>query len=154
MQNKLHLNITGLAPENASALRTFLRAVQKAGEETFFHPHPFTPSYVKTLSAKKTKDIYLLGHWNRRVLCYGMLRGWDEGYDVPSLGMAVHPDYRQMGLGRMMMLCLHANARLREAKSIRLKVYKNNISAAKLYKKLGYRMTRLNNEELLGIYEF
>jgi len=39
-----------------------------------------------------------------------MLRGWDEGYETPSLGIAVHPDARGLGLARTFMGFLHAAA--------------------------------------------
>jgi [ribosomal protein S18]-alanine N-acetyltransferase len=68
-----------------------------------------------------------------------MLRGWDEGYDVPSLGIAVHPESRGQGLGELLMHFLHCAARRKGAREIMLKVYKENTAAYQLYLRLGYR---------------
>ncbi len=57
------------------------------------------------------------------IVAYGMLRGWDEGYETPSLGIAVHSEWQARGVGRRMMEHLHQVARVRGAKRIRLKVY-------------------------------
>ena len=79
-----------------------------------------------------------------------MLRGWDEGYTIPSLGVAAASEYRGTGLGRLMMDYLHAVARLSGAPSIMLRVYKGNEAAVQLYQRLGYDLTELNEHEWRG----
>jgi [ribosomal protein S18]-alanine N-acetyltransferase len=145
-----HLEVRTFAREHVKALRTFLLALQVSGEEAWFHPHPFSVAYLRELSTSDKRDTYLVALWGKQVVAYGMLRGWDEGYKVPSLGLAVHPDFRKQSLGRMMMLVLQAAARLRGARQIRLKVYKSNVGARKLYKSLGYRLSSFNEEEWIG----
>lgn len=148
--NPASLELCSLSPERAPALLTFLRALKRAGQEATFHPHPFTKKHVDALSARPTKDIYLLALWRGRVIAYGMLRGWDEGYHVPSLGIAVHPLFQGRGIGQMMMCCLHAAAQLRNAPRIRLKVYPDNHSARALYKRVGYRITGRERGQLVA----
>lgn len=144
------LEIRALKPTHVKALRAFLQELEKSGEASRFHPHPFSLPYLRKLSGATQKNIYLIAIVRGKVLAYGMLRGWDDGYEVPSLGLAVHPDFRQQGLGRMMMLVLHTAARLRGASRIRLKVYRDNTGARALYRRLGYRFSRYSDEELLG----
>jgi len=72
-------------------------------------------------------------------LAYGILRGWDQGYEIPSLGIAVHPEARGGKLGELMMHFLHSAARRKGARQVRLKVYGKNVSARNLYIKLGYK---------------
>ena len=72
---------------------------------------------------------------------YGLLRGWNEGYEIPSLGVAVHPSMRGTGLGRLIMDFLEAMARMRGASSIRLRVRKDNAIAHGMYARRGYRLT-------------
>jgi ribosomal protein S18 acetylase RimI-like enzyme len=67
-----------------------------------------------------------------------MLRGWDEGYQIPSLGLAIHPSVRGQGLGKMLMGFLHLQAFRRGAEKVRLRVNSTNDKALKLYKGLGY----------------
>jgi GNAT superfamily N-acetyltransferase len=49
-----------------------------------------------------------------------MMRGWDEGYAIPSLGLATHPDARSQGLGEFLMRGLIQQARNRGATQLRL----------------------------------
>ena len=67
-----------------------------------------------------------------------MLRGWDEGYATPSLGIAVRDDCQRQGVGRIMMEHLHRAAVIRGARTVRLRVHPDNIRARRLYESLGY----------------
>ncbi len=67
-----------------------------------------------------------------------MLRGWDEGYSIPSLGIAIHPAARELGMGRLLMNFLHVSASRRGASQVRLRVQNENINAIKMYESYGY----------------
>jgi ribosomal protein S18 acetylase RimI-like enzyme len=125
-------------PPREGALAEFFAALVAAGDHRTFHPHPFTPAAAAERVRYLGKDVYCLAVLGERILGYGMLRGWDEGYDIPSLGIAIHPDARGVGLGRAMMAYLHFEARHRRAPKIRLKVYPDNTTAVELYRSLGY----------------
>jgi ribosomal-protein-alanine N-acetyltransferase len=84
------------------------------------------------------KDLYYALLVDGEMVGYGILRGWDEGYEVPSLGIAVDPASQGRGYGRLLIEFLHGTARQRGAKRIRLKVYAHNLRALALYKSLGY----------------
>jgi ribosomal protein S18 acetylase RimI-like enzyme len=86
----------------------------------------------------------------REILGYGMLRGWDEGYTVPSLGIAIRPSAREQGLGELMVRFLHAAAIQRGVNRVRLKIYPNNTKALKLYKKLGYTFQGEEAGQMVG----
>lgn len=81
---------------------------------------------------------------------YGMLRGWEEGWAVPSLGLAIHPRFRGLGAGRRLLTHLHERARFRGADTVRLKVYRTTGAAIALYTSLGYRFEPSSDTELLG----
>ena len=67
-----------------------------------------------------------------------MLRGFDEGYSIPSLGIATHPDHRRATHAGDMIDHLHAVARVSGATKVRLKVYPDNHAAMALYLSAGY----------------
>jgi ribosomal protein S18 acetylase RimI-like enzyme len=52
-----------------------------------------------------------------------------------------------------MMDYLHAVARIRGAKTIMLRVYKNNEPAAQLYRRMGYVLSDLNEREWRGTFD-
>jgi CheY-like chemotaxis protein len=129
----------------------FLRALRASGEERFFHPHPFTDEGVAQITAYQGRDLYYALLDGPTMLGYGLLRGWDEGYEVPSLGIAIHPDARGLGLGQLLMRFLHAAARVRGAARVRLRVYPDNRRAVHLYESLGYEFSAPEGGYLVGV---
>jgi ribosomal protein S18 acetylase RimI-like enzyme len=131
-------------------LAEFFRALAEAGDEKFFHPHPLTSDEAREHANYSGKDLYYALVEGDRVIGYGMLRGWDEGYEIPSLGIAMHPSVRGFGLGELFMRFLHAAARRRGCEKIRISVYRQNTEAMALYKKLGYCLESEQNDKLVG----
>lgn len=141
------------SPDTEAALAVFFDSLRTYGDDTWFHPHPLTNEEARRICSSKGRDLYLVGVYGQDVVAYGLLRGWDEGYEIPSLGIALHPDVRGKGLARSFMLYLHATARLHGASTIRLKVYNDNVRARCLYEKLGYRFTQAEDSQLLGLLD-
>jgi ribosomal-protein-alanine N-acetyltransferase len=132
------LEVVRLAPEWQEGLQQFFQDLKASGDEVFFSPHPSDVDSIRRIAAHDGKDLYYLLVEHGKVLGYGMLRGWDEGYQIPSLGLAIHPSARGQGLGKMFMDFLHLLASRRGADKVRLRVRANNEKALNLYKILGY----------------
>ena len=142
------LEIRILSPEWEHALAKFFSGLR--GESAaYFHPHPLTDEAATQLAQYQGEDLYYLLVDNGLVLAYGMLRGWNDGYEIPSLGIAVSPACRGKGLGELLMNFLQSAARNKGAKKIRLKVHKENVAACDLYKRLGYQLEERSGEEQL-----
>ena len=139
--------------ELSEPLGDFLEILRDAGDEEGFHPHPLTRDEAARRVRYKGRDLYYALINDGRVLAYGMLRGWDDGYTVPSLGIAVHPAERGKGLSKLMMLFLHAAARRQMATRVRLTVDAGNIVALRLYCQLGYEFRQLGKGRLEGFAE-
>jgi ribosomal-protein-alanine N-acetyltransferase len=142
-----------LSPALQPALTTFYAGVVSAGLNRDFHPHPFTAGQAAAIARYEGRDYYTAAMADGVMAGYGMLRGWDEGYDIPSLGIAILPDYQRQGLGRLLMAHLHAVARERGAGRIRLKVYARNSAAIALYSSLGYALAPIDGDQFLGTLE-
>src|ERR1043166_7563730 len=97
----------------AEPLAEFFAHLRESADADRFHPHPLTSEAAQERARYRGRDVYCAAVVGRRVLGYGMLRGWDEGFAIPSLGIAVHASARGMGLGRALMHHLHAEARRR-----------------------------------------
>jgi len=129
----------------------FLSDIEANDDYEFFHPHGFdakAADVVVGLSECGPDEYWLIV--SEDVLAYGMLRGWAEGYAVPSLGVAVAPHHRCRGLARRLMIHLHARAFVRGARKVRLKVERNNQTAKHLYERLGYEFQDFSSTELVG----
>jgi ribosomal protein S18 acetylase RimI-like enzyme len=144
------LEIRTVSPEWEQPLGDFFKAIGISCEE-YFHPHAFTEEFAKALVQYCGKDLYYLLVDGKTVLAYGILRGWDQGYEIPSLGIVVLPEAQGGKLGELMMHFLHGAARRKGARQVRLKVYRSNASARNLYRKLGYRFDPIEEEgQLVG----
>jgi ribosomal-protein-alanine N-acetyltransferase len=127
-----------IGPQDADSLACLYSRFQSQGIEEFFHPHPFTHEEAVKRANYVGKDFYCLMRLHDEAMGYGLLRGWDEGFEIPSLGCAIDLAVRGHGYARLLMEYLHATATQRGAKRIRLKVYPNNTRAIGLYRSMGY----------------
>jgi ribosomal protein S18 acetylase RimI-like enzyme len=127
----------------AEPLADLLAAV----DSRYFKPHAMTLEYAQRIVSHEGRDVYVSLAEDGRLVSYGMLRGWDEGYEIPSLGVAVRSDALGRGHGRRMMIQLHAIARQREAALIRLRVHPDNAPAKNLYRSLGYHLVAFERGE-------
>ncbi len=140
-----------LTPDLTAALAAFFEDLTAAGDTRQFHPHPMTFDEAKRRCEHTGRDFYGAMVQDGNVVAYGMLRGWDAGFEVPSLGLAVHPAARGRGLGRTMMDWLHDVARREGAARVRLKVYPDNAPARELYESLGYVFGESEGGQLVGV---
>ena len=147
------LEIRCVRPSDHHALSVFFATISKTEDSRFFHPHPFTKEQALSICYYKGQDLYYILHTGTKIIGYGILRGWDEGFDIPSLGIVIHPEERGKGYGDLLMRFLHAAARIRGATHVRLKVYPNNKTAIGMYRKLGYKFEGKEETQIVGVIE-
>lgn len=146
----LALEIVRLSPGWEKGLQSFLLALTGSEGTRFFYPHQLDEKTIRQLTHYAGEDLYYLLVEGDNVLGYGLLRGWDEGYQIPSLGIAVHPLARGYGLGKLLMEFLHVAAFRKGASKVRLRVHKENENALNMYKGYDYVFVEDNNKpELL-----
>lgn len=151
-----HPNFRRLHPADTQALAEFFADLIADREDRLFHPHPLTLAQAEWLCRQQLRDDgrdvdeYLVAVEEGRIVAYGLLRGWSEGYETPSLGIAVRRSCRGRGIARRFMQQLHDVALARGAAAIRLKVYRDNTPAIRLYESLGYELSPFSETEWLG----
>src|SRR5438132_7164338 len=150
------LAIDRLAAGDAASLGAFFE-VLAADPETvrFFHPHPLTTEFAGALCRRqcRARDRFYLARSGTQVVGYLMLRGWEEGFAVPSFGGCVHPEFRGRGLGQLLLAHAIREARALAAPRLRLTVYKANARAVHVYRKFGFVFHEKNEHELVGLLE-
>ena len=139
-----------LSPQLEKNLIDFFELLKEDEESKLFHPHPFTREEAHLKANYTGQDLYFVQSLNDTLIGYGMLRGWDEGYAIPSLGIATHPGFRGQGLGEKFMEFLHTAARNKKASQVRLTVYRENTAAIHLYTKLGYKFSAHHENTMIG----
>jgi len=132
------VRIEPLQPEHCAGFARLLEDNDREEVTDHFHPFPMTKQTAEKLCASSSKDRYYVASLDGTMVGFAMLRGWDEGYEVPSFGIFV--DYRYHGHGLGQLLTEHA---IKEAKRlgcarVRLTVYASNVEGCRLYISLGF----------------
>lgn len=143
------LLIKKLGPLDINSLKDFFFIISNSTIPQTFHPHLFNDQ-MASIICNEQKDLYCSIFINNKIVGYGMLRGYAEGYSIPSLGVCIHPGYSNLKLGQLLIHYLHSQAQLLGSNKVRLKVYKTNYQAIHIYTKLGYILEEFNSNELLG----
>jgi len=132
------LEIVHIRPDAERELRALFDEIAADEARTRFYPHPFDHETAARIANYGRQDLYFAVRYGERFIAYGMLRGWDEGFEVPSLGIYVCRRARGAGIADLLMRHLHAAARLRGSPAVRLRVHEDNVPARRLYESLGY----------------
>jgi ribosomal protein S18 acetylase RimI-like enzyme len=153
---KQDLVIRLIRPTDAAVLGDFFEIIGADAESArFFHPHPLTPEYAALLcgSAPLRRDRHYLVLYENRPVAYMLLRGWDEGYAVPSWGGCVHPELRSAGLGHALLAHAVAECRAVGAAKLRLTVHKANQRGIHLYAKFGFVFENKDARSDIGLLD-
>jgi [ribosomal protein S18]-alanine N-acetyltransferase len=132
------IEIVRLRTAHIDSLRRLYAALEASGESALFAPHSFAAAHLATLCEPRCKNLHYVMVARDEAIGYGLLRGWDEGYTVPSLGIAIESRWRGTGCGLALMHFLHAAARAASASRVRLRVHPSNGVAISLYERVGY----------------
>jgi|GEM_PF-963976 len=143
-------DIRRLAAADRKALAALFERIAADPAARQFHPHPFTLEQAVRIAGYQGRDVYLGLFAGDEIVGYGMLRGWDEGFEVPSLGIYLHASIRGRHVAGDLMQALHRAAARNGAGRVRLKVYADNQVAVALYRKLGYDFTAEEGGQLVG----
>lgn len=145
--------LENLAPQHELGLTKLFLALCKNGDDKFFYPHPLTKEEARRLCRYVGLDQYLVATVNGRILGYGMLRGWDEGYKIPSLGLATHPEVRGQGLGNFLMSSLIQKACSYKASKLRLTLDARRGRFIKFCARHGFHFSPIGANRLLGMLD-
>lgn len=105
---------------------------------TYFHPFPLNRDSAKRIACTVHLDRYY-GVFNRdQIIGFCMLRGWDQGFSIPSFGVLVDSDFQGHGVGRKLTAFCLLEAGGLGCPSVRLSVYSSNEVAVRIYRALGF----------------
>jgi GNAT superfamily N-acetyltransferase len=147
------VQLENLSPRHEVGLSDLFCALSANGDGNFFYPHPLTPEEARRLCRYVGLDQYFVATINGRILGYGMLRGWDKGYAIPSLGLATHPDARSQGLSEFLMRELIQQARNRGATQIRLNADASRLRLINFLVRHGFVFSPFKQGRLLGMLD-
>ena len=142
------LEIKELTPEHASFLSKRLSEESKDYLKYFIPFSEYSEAYIsKTLSEKKI-DKYFGLFLNDDIIGFYMLRGFDAGYEIPSYGVWISSKYSNKGLSTLTLYHAFSICKLKNIKTLMLKVHPENTVAKKLYEKFGF--VKVGIDEKIG----
>ena len=115
-----------------------------------FHPFPLAAETAWQIACMPKKDRYDIALLEGKIVGMCMLRGWDEGFSVPSFGILVDRRFRGKGIGRLLTEHAIGEAKKLGCHQIRLSVYASNVRAYHLYTSLGFREVKREVVERMG----
>lgn len=105
-------------------------------------PWPFNAFYNDFLSKGKSIIVVVVQDENEEEKVVGFIDfACIPHHEVHLLNIAVHPDYRNLGIGKALLDECILIAKKRQVKSIWLEVRVTNLIAIDLYKKSGFQIT-------------
>jgi ribosomal protein S18 acetylase RimI-like enzyme len=144
-----------LSPADADELSVMLTTQRRAYMQ-YFTPFDFDVSTIGQLLATYNMDVYLGLYWGEELAAFCMLRGWDEGYIVPSYGVVVAEKFRDRGIGTMTVELAKVICRMRGSPRLMLKVHTDNAIAKSIYEAAGFLPTGRDaqNNNVVMHYDF
>lgn len=138
----MEIQIEQLSKENRNHFIDFFKRSNLETTRRNFHPFEFSEEALDKVFSSIHKDLFfgIFGRKNE-IFGFGMLRGWDEGYEVPSLGILIAEESRGTGIGGQLLEYLLTVASDRGSKCVRLSVYEDNKRAIHIYNKFGFKIT-------------
>jgi len=107
------------------------------GIEKMSFPSPWTSRLFHLEMKKKNFAYYWVLEYKGKLVGYcGYWRIEDEAHIVT---FAIHPSYRRMGLGKILLSYILKDARGKNIKRVTLEVRKSNYPAQALYEGLGFK---------------
>jgi ribosomal protein S18 acetylase RimI-like enzyme len=103
-----------------------------------FDPFPLDAAQARQIALEPRRDSFYLALCDGWPVGFSMLRGFDEGYTVPSFGIFVDCESHGEGVGRALTEWTVEQARQRGCPAVRLTVYATNLPARRLYESLGF----------------
>lgn len=116
-----------------------------------FDPFPLTVESAHWIACQPHQDKYYLAISGGIMVGFSMLRGWEEGYSVPSFGMFVDYGHQGRGFGNAILDLTIQEAKNLNCRQIRLSVFSNNPIALKMYLSRGFQQMRRELIEHHGI---
>jgi glycosyltransferase involved in cell wall biosynthesis/GNAT superfamily N-acetyltransferase len=127
-----------LGPDDSDALVRFFVRNNLPEVMTHFHPFQLSPDNARQIARHRGRDAYFGAFEDGEVLGMSMLRGWDEGYEVPSFGVVVDVRHHGRGLGSKLTDFAIEQARELGSERVRLSVYSSNQVAHRMYEVRGF----------------
>lgn len=92
-----------------------------------FSAFPLNGESANFICSKSHQDKFYIFVDEKTIKGFSMLRGWDEGYSIPSFGIIVDIDYQGKGIGSKILELTIEKCLQLGCKRMRLSVYSSHL---------------------------
>ena len=118
----------------------------------YFIPFSFEEDSLKEIINDAINDKYFGIFVDDELVGFYMLRGFDEGYEVPSYGVWISDKFSKLGLSKLTLQHAIAFCKLNGLKKIMLKVHPENTIAKNIYENFGFKQEGFDDKNGNYIY--
>ena len=138
MEQPLDIRIREVMPADAARLGEFFKANATATTLRHFSPFRLDEATARQIALEPRRDVYFAALLGDSFVGLSLLRGWDEGFDIPSFGMVIDERLRGKGVGRRLMEWTLGAAKQKGCSHVRLSVNASNRAGMHLYESIGF----------------
>ena len=135
--NPLTLEIKRLNIDHSKELSELLQSADKDYTQ-YFIPFAFDSETILKILSNVIKDQYYGIFTENNLVGFYMLRGFDEGYEIPSYGVWVAKDFSSKGISKLTLQHAISFCKINNIKKIILKVHPDNVIAKNIYESFGF----------------
>lgn len=95
MISRDEISVREIISEDFKPLTQFLQKNNIKEIRRQFNPFPLTCNTAYRIAYKNHINRYYTTIFNEKIIGLGMLRGWDEGFSIQSLGLLVDKDFQK-----------------------------------------------------------
>jgi ribosomal protein S18 acetylase RimI-like enzyme len=132
------LLIEAVEPRHTRLLCELFEGNARTSVADTFDPFPLSAEQATRIAREPRKDLYYIAVARGQPIAMAMLRGFDEGYEIPSFGIFVDRHHQGEGIGRLLTERTIAEAQRIGCEAVRLSVYAGNPMAVGMYHSLGF----------------
>jgi RimJ/RimL family protein N-acetyltransferase len=143
--------IKKLGLESAKELSDLLQN-ENSEYSKYFIPFEFDIQTISNKIKNLNRDSFWGIYVNDKIVGLYMLRGFDEGYEIPSYGVWISKEFAGKGLSKLTLQHAISYCRINLIKEIMLKVHPENLIAKKIYEDFGFIKTGVDSSNNNFIY--
>ena len=145
-----NVEIKELQSDQASTLSALILNTPK-DHTKYFTPFSFEEDSIKNIINNAVNDKCFGIFINDELVGFYILRGFDEGYDIPSYGVWISDKFSGLGLSKLTLQHAITFCKINNIKKIMLKVHPENTIAKNIYEAFGFKQEGFddNNSNLI-----
>jgi len=105
----------------------------------YFIPFDFDYETIQNILKNKKYDKYYGLFVNKTICGFYMLRGFDEGYQIPSYGVWISKAYSNKGLSTLTLFHAISFCKVNNIPKLMRKVHPENTIAKSIYERFGFK---------------